>query len=208
MGAKTHLARLIAGSVLVSTVSMGASAAGIQNGDFEGAPPLSNWTANNPPINANNSQDSSPFIDSKAAELGSGTAADPDVLFQNFATVAGQVYQVTFSYIFASNNTPKNGYDNFFRAFISDTGTSSILATLVSIADVSSAGATITASFAATGSQSRLTFEAWDNGSGNNDAFFVDNVSVTAVPGPLAGAGLPVLAALAGYGWLRRRRAA
>lgn len=208
MGASSRFARLIAGTFLLSSVSMGASAAGIQNGGFEDSPPLKFWNANNAPINANNSENASPFIDQKAAELGSGTELDPDRLFQNFATVAGQVYEVTFSYIFSTKNAPQGGYNNFFRAFIADTGTSSILATLVSVADVASAGVTITASFKATGPESRLTFEAWDNGSGNNDAFFVDNVSVTAVPVPLAGAGLPVLAALAGYGWLRRRRSA
>ena len=35
----------------------------------------------------------------------------------------------------------------------------------------------------------------------------VDNISVTAVPGPIAGAGLPVLLASAGFGAWRRRKA-
>lgn len=35
----------------------------------------------------------------------------------------------------------------------------------------------------------------------------VDNISVTAVPGPIAGAGLPLLAGFAGYAAWRRRRA-
>lgn len=49
-----------------------------------------------------------------------------------------------------------------------------------------------------------LSFEGLSDRMGN--ALTVDEVSVTAVPGPLAGAGLPVVAGMVAYGFWRRRK--
>lgn len=63
-----------------------------------------------------------------------------------------------------------------------------------------------TTTFVADGG-SLLTFTGQSGG--QSVALTVDDVSITAVPGPLAGAGLPVVAGMIAYGaWRRRKQAA
>lgn len=123
-----------------------------------------------------------------------GFIADGSI-FQTFNAVAGQLYSLTVNL----GKTPLATY-----------GTSNYLAVryagiLLGEFTAATLPTTLTTNFTGiSGAQFRVTGVT---DSTNGGLFTVDDVTVTAVPGPLAGAGLPVVAGMIAYGAWRRRKA-
>jgi hypothetical protein len=116
-----------------------------------------------------------------------------DVLSQVLATTPGTLYKIAFDLQhWATNNA------NEFSASFG-------VNTIYSIVSASAFGAaTITATATANSSSTTLAFA----GREAPNWYILSNVSVTAtaVPGPIAGAGLPALVSLLGFGFFYRRQ--
>jgi MYXO-CTERM domain-containing protein len=118
---------------------------------------------------------------------------------QTLNTVAGQSYTLSAIWATAGGyNDPTSNANNIQFLNVLWDG-----ATVLSESAASPTGWTsFTAQVTGTGSDA-LTIE----GVSSNGYNGIDNVSVTAAPGPVAGAGLPALLGLLGYaGWRRRQQ--
>ncbi|WP_181703546.1 hypothetical protein [Chthonobacter albigriseus] len=108
--------------------------------------------------------------------------------------VVGQVYNLTVS-LGKTNLTSLYGTNNFLSVFYGGSNLGNYVA--------STLPTTLSTSFTAiAGGSLRFVGD-----SGNEFvSFTVDDVKITAIPGPIAGAGLPVIAGMIAYGFYRRRQ--
>jgi hypothetical protein len=174
----------------------------ITNGDFSSG--LSGWTSSGTSVTTEAVYHGVGGTGDDAnvnyfAAFGGGNISDYNFIFQQFATTANQLYKLTFSYGgFGQSSVQKLTVQ-----------TSAAAPTSYSVdswgTNFSNLFKTVTMYFTATSSQTSLTFSNFSLPSDNADILLA-NVSVTAVPGPVAAAGLPALLALAGFGLFGRRR--
>lgn len=129
-------------------------------------------------------------------------------LSQSFTTIPGQQYQLTFDYSHNPGTGSPNGYAAQVTVADGNAPASTILSVGVSQGNVPAVWQAFSQDFTATSDLTLLKFI--DTQGAFNAGIYLDDVSVqavSAVPGPIVGAGLPGL--LAGVGallaWRRKR---
>ncbi|WP_336366651.1 DUF642 domain-containing protein [Marinobacter sp. C2H3] len=138
-----------------------------------------------------------PFEGNQYLELNS-TYGGPYTLFQDFSTVSGTVYQVTFAHAARRNLTPAES----FQLYLGDDQGNGYSYDIVN--GPKAVWATSSFTFMATGETSRLAFTAL-NPADDTYGNFLDAVTVADVPEP-GTLGLLALGML-GIGFARRRQA-
>jgi hypothetical protein len=197
-------ATAIAAGVLIGAP---ASSYALTNGDFSSG--LSGWTKSgtvgvgteadyNAPAIGGSGND--PSV-SQFAAFGWGNLGGFNSISQVLSTTVGQAYELTFSYF---GFGPSNG-QGLFAQVGTDTSGSYFPASWG--ANFDALFKTVTISFTASAASTLLSFTNFSN-AGDNSDILLANVKLTAVPGPVAAAGLPGVLALLGYGLYRRRRPA
>lgn len=170
----------------------------LNNGDFgiytNSTTRFSDWTESDS-VTRNN------ISGNNWAGLGFGsTAANPlsGIISQSFTASFAGTYSVSFDWLLRAVNSTV-GSASLSAILTSGSGPA---VTLLSLSK-SSGGATSNTSVTSVQLAALTEYTIEFTGSRAR----IDNVNVAAVPGPIAGAGLPLLLGLAGYGAFRRRKA-
>lgn len=172
---RTLVLTAFAASALATTSP--ASANLISNGDFSnGGPNFANWTESI--VGVSNQANS--------AGLGWSIVSVFGAVSQTFTVTSASLYEVVFDTVWRGT-----GFQ-YVAAALTQSNPLTII-----VADSFSSGAQQSFSAFLNPGTYTLSF-------GGNDVA-IDNVSVTAVPGPIAAAGLPGVLALIGYAAWRRR---